>query len=438
MKKATVEDSVASSIESPGIRTGTSCSGGMLTKTVPLRLGVFMGQAFFRSTGGFSTDRVFFRFLEEIATQFPSTTLLVPVRDATGPGPYRVDPQQIAVSPLPPLNQYSPLSVIACLPGTIRAFFAMRRHVDLLWIGGPHILGPLLVLLCRLTRLPYFLVIRQNLVEQVRHRGSGPKARLSLLVARLIEGYFRHLAKRHLTLVVGQALLVAYKGRHPDAPVVPIVVSMVRQKLVASMGEGEGRETREANCRRLLAVGRLSGEKGFDVLLDAVSSMVSGGRKITLDIVGEGPERAALERRITGLGLQASVTLHGYIPFGPTLLAYYRNADVFVLPSRSGEGVPQVLLEAMASSTPVVASAVEGVPYLIDDGMNGLLVPPDAPDMLASRVCEVLDDEALSTALAREGHAFVAAHTLELERAHIIGTLVRYWPQGLRGPALFD
>jgi len=224
----------------------------------------------------------------------------------------------------------------------------------------------------------------------------------------------------------------AYQGSRSDAPVTPIVVSMVREEWVEALDVRVHEEAQGKDNSRLLAVGRLSGEKGFDVLLRAVRDLVSSGRQVTLDIVGAGSEQEALERLIQELDLSNSVFLRGYVPFGEELLSYYRRADIFVLPSRSGEGVPQVLLEAMASGTPVVASAVEGVPYIINDGDNGLLVPPDDPGLLAGRLREVMDDRRLAKHLAIEGRTFVSAHTLERECEHIIATLERYWPQRLR------
>jgi len=313
----------------------------------------------------------------------------------------------------------------------------MRRQVDLLWIGGPHILGPLLVLLCRLTQLPFFLVVRQNLVEQVRHKRGGWKGRLSLLATHLVEAFYRRLARQYLTLTVGEAMQAAYQGGRQDAPVVSIVVSMVREAVVRqAAGSVSSGDPVNEGIRMLLAVGRLSGEKGFDVLLDAVSRLAAEGRRICLDLVGEGVERKALERQIVQAGLEGVARLRGYVPFGAELLDYYRRADLFVLPSRSGEGVPQVLLEAMATGTPVVATAVEGVPYLIKDGENGLLVASEDAASLAERIAELLDDRELADNLAERGRAFASVHTLERECDNIVSTISRYWSNDLRGPSV--
>jgi glycosyltransferase involved in cell wall biosynthesis len=125
-------------------------------------------------------------------------------------------------------------------------------------------------------------------------------------------------------------------------------------------------------------VGRLSEEKGVDVLLEAL------GRSTTLraDIVGDGPERTALERLAASLGVDDRVRFHGRVAADAVHDAM-RAASVAVVPSRWYENMPIAVLEAFAAGVPVVASAIGGLPELIDDGSDGILVPPDEPGVLA-------------------------------------------------------
>jgi glycosyltransferase involved in cell wall biosynthesis len=134
----------------------------------------------------------------------------------------------------------------------------------------------------------------------------------------------------------------------------------------------------------LVSVGRLKYPKDFPTLLAAAERL--GDRRFTLEIVGDGPERPDLERR-----LPARVTLAGGRDDVPALLA---RADVFVLSSRS-EGLPVSVIEAMAAGLPVVASAVGGVPELVVDGETGLLVTPGDADALASALARLVDDPEL-------------------------------------------
>ena len=94
----------------------------------------------------------------------------------------------------------------------------------------------------------------------------------------------------------------------------------------------------------------------------------------SLDVIGDGPRRQALETRARALGVAEHVTFHGRVGHDD-IRSHYAAADVFCLPSFA-EGVPVVLMEAMAMKLPVVASGVMGIPELVEDRRSGLLVPP--------------------------------------------------------------
>jgi glycosyltransferase involved in cell wall biosynthesis len=126
-------------------------------------------------------------------------------------------------------------------------------------------------------------------------------------------------------------------------------------------------------------VGRLEEQKGHAVLLEALARVRARGLEFTLAVAGEGSRRADLEAQAARLGLEGRVAFLGALDDAGPLLA---AADAVVLPSL-WEGLPLVLLEAMVRDRPVVASAVGGVPEVIDDGENGVLVPPGEPDPLA-------------------------------------------------------
>jgi glycosyltransferase involved in cell wall biosynthesis len=137
----------------------------------------------------------------------------------------------------------------------------------------------------------------------------------------------------------------------------------------------------------LLAVGRLGSEKDFATLLRAFR-LVRRSRQVRLLILGEGPERAALERLVTQLGLSADVALPG-IDTNP--YRYMARSAVFVLPSRV-EGMPTVLIEALAAGTPVVSTDCESGPReILDGGRFGRLVPVGDVSALAEAICRTLD-----------------------------------------------
>jgi glycosyltransferase involved in cell wall biosynthesis len=152
-------------------------------------------------------------------------------------------------------------------------------------------------------------------------------------------------------------------------------------------------------------VGRLSPEKGHLVLLDALADLCRRREPVQCKLVGEGPMRAAIERRIETLELKSCVTLMGALP-PESVQPLYREADVVVLSSFS-EGVPVVLMEALAEARPVVASSVGGVPELVIHGETGLLVPPGDSESLAEALLRLRREPALAQALALQGRLHV-------------------------------
>lgn len=149
--------------------------------------------------------------------------------------------------------------------------------------------------------------------------------------------------------------------------------------------------------RVVLSVGRLSREKAHLDLLEGFNRLRETKPEISgkLIIVGDGPERAGLEAAAASLGCKEHVIFTGEVSDVQT---FYALADVFVLPSHS-EGSPNVLLEAMAANVPVVATAVGGVPEMVENNESALLVPPNDPTSLAASLARLLTDGQLGQRL---------------------------------------
>jgi glycosyltransferase involved in cell wall biosynthesis len=152
------------------------------------------------------------------------------------------------------------------------------------------------------------------------------------------------------------------------------------------------------------AVGRLSLEKGFDLLIQAIGRLVEQRVDVQLVVVGEGDQRANLEREIVRLGLTDRVLLAG---FRSDTLDWYQAMDVYCLSSLT-EGLPNVVLEAMALEVPVVATKVAGVPDLLGQGASGVLVDPGDVAALTAALARVLADEA-----GRRRFGEAGRHTVE-------------------------
>lgn len=164
---------------------------------------------------------------------------------------------------------------------------------------------------------------------------------------------------------------------------------------------------------RILTVAGLKPYKGIRILIEACASLRRSGVAFVCDIVGDGPLRRTLAAQIQRAGLEEHVHLAGARPQGE-VAEMIRLATVFVLPSIIApdgqmEGIPVALMEAMAASRPVVASALSGVPELIEHGVTGLLVDPNNPEMLANAIRRIADDPEAAARLGEAGRERVAA-----------------------------
>lgn len=156
---------------------------------------------------------------------------------------------------------------------------------------------------------------------------------------------------------------------------------------------------------RLLFVGRLAPVKGLRVLLDALKGLAEDLPQLRLVLVGDGPDRKNLEAAAAPLGDMVHFT--GYLSQAEVAQAM-QACDIFVLPSFA-EGVPVVLMEAMASLKPVIATQVAGVGELVEDGTNGFIVPPGDVKNLTRRIRQLVEDPDLRARMGQQGRTKVCA-----------------------------
>lgn len=167
----------------------------------------------------------------------------------------------------------------------------------------------------------------------------------------------------------------------------------------------------------VIAIGRLSTEKAHIDLLRAMRILRERRPRAQLLLVGDGPERAALEAEAAG----APVRLFGQVA---DTAPFYAAADVMALPSLS-EGSPNVLLEAMACGVPSVATATGGTPEIVSHEESALLLPPRRPEELAAALGRVLADRALADRLAAKGQALIEERHRPGTRAAVLAQLYR-------------
>ena len=155
----------------------------------------------------------------------------------------------------------------------------------------------------------------------------------------------------------------------------------------------------------ILCVGRLTAAKGQHLLIDAVARLAKEGRSIRLRLVGNGPDEPALREHASRVEFAECVVFEGAVN-QDRIRDFYAEADVFCLPSFA-EGVPVVLMEAMAMEIPCVTTHITGIPELIRNGVDGVLVTPSDLDALAGALIRLMDDAELRERLGKSGRARV-------------------------------
>jgi glycosyltransferase involved in cell wall biosynthesis len=171
----------------------------------------------------------------------------------------------------------------------------------------------------------------------------------------------------------------------------------------------------DAQPNTFVFTGRLTRQKALGVAIDGIARVPDA----RLVVIGDGPERSALERRARDAGLNGRVSFLGARPRADVLEAL-GGAWAAVI-SSDWENLPHAAVEALAVGTPVIATSVGGVPEVVRDGINGLLVPPGSPELFGAAVGRLVDDHGLRNRLA----AAAAPSVADLSRDRVYGTLER-------------
>jgi glycosyltransferase involved in cell wall biosynthesis len=262
----------------------------------------------------------------------------------------------------------------------VHRVLAFRPHVLQGYLFGPNLFAALAGRVCA---VPVVVVSKRNL-----DAFENPRQRAAQRLA--------HRLATHVVAVsraVGESALAL--GVPPER--VTVIPNGVDVERFASASSGAPAD--EGNGTPVVgSVGCLAARKDYPTLLEALALLRGRGREFRTLLVGDGKERARLERRVEELGLRGLVTFLGERPDVERLLP---EMDVFVLSSRE-EGIPNALLEAMAAGRPSVATAVGGTPEVLEDGRTGWLVPPADPVALAGALEAALSDPAEA---ARRGAA---------------------------------
>ena len=183
----------------------------------------------------------------------------------------------------------------------------------------------------------------------------------------------------------------------------------------------------------ILCVGRLTPAKGQHLLIDAVNRLACQERNVRLHLVGSGPDEAALRQHAQHIACPERILFSGAVN-QDSIRDYYTAADVFCLPSFA-EGVPVVLMEAMAMEIPCISSCITGIPELIRDGVDGLLVAPSDLNGLVAALARLMDNTSLCARLGRAARARVLA---EYDLRQNVGRLAAVFSERVRAEESFS
>jgi glycosyltransferase involved in cell wall biosynthesis len=357
-------------------------------------------------------DAPFLRFAAEVAGHFDGFVVFARIVGRDGADTRMLLPARAEIVRLPDFGGLRQLvSLVRAAIGTGRAFWRGVGEVDVVWTFGPHPFELLLVAVARLRGRRVVLGVRQDTPRYFRARLPSRRWKPVLGAVLALDGLHRLLARRLPATVVGAENARRYPGR----AVLAMTPSLVRAADVVD--RPADRDWSEEIV--LLTVGRIDPEKNPYLLVQALAELQRArpGR-FRLRWVGVGPLADDVARRAEEAGVGDRFELAGYVPFGPGLLDLYRRAHALVHVSLT-EGVPQVLVEALASGTPIVATDVGGVAAALENGAAGLLVPPDDEEALVSAVLRLADDEELRARLVERGLELARDRTLESEAGRV-------------------
>jgi glycosyltransferase involved in cell wall biosynthesis len=395
-------------------------------------LGILYHMPFWKTEDGslWEQEGSFARYVDSLAPYFDEVILSVPVFDRPQASGSRVRASNVKLAPLPYFpgpRQFYPMlprmralltswvaqcDVVHLRVPTPAAFFAFRaadrlgKPVFLLVVGDYEALLP---------HLPY----------------RGVKKLLFGWYVAFEERALRYMTTRALTFTNGAAL----RHKHEQQGASRIVETKTTTLSQADIGTRADVGTN--GTLRALTVSRIDPRKGLRALPKAVAELVAAGVDISIDIVGPtigaigDEERAAIERDARDAGVADRVRLPGAVPLD-RLMTMYRDYDVFILPTQPGEGIPRVLLEAMANGLPIVTTGVSGIGSLVTNESNGLLIPESSAAAIAAAVSRLSRDSALRQRLIQGGYATARSHTLEKQAADMMSTVARELGLSLR------
>jgi glycosyltransferase involved in cell wall biosynthesis len=389
-----------------------------------MKLGILYHMPCWQAEDGslWEAEGSFARYVDSLAPYFDEVVLAVPVFNTPPADGSRIRARNVRLAALPYFP--GPRQFYPALPSIHPRLRKWVRQCDLVHLRVPTPAGMFAFRLARKYRKPVFLLVvgdYRALRPHLAYRGL--KHVLFSSYVNVEERALAHMTHHALTFVNGSALREKHERSGAN-------VYETRTTTIADQDISARADTAQDATVRLLTVSRIDPRKGLRVLPAALATIVASGVNATLDIVGPtigqigDEERDRIREDAQRLGIADRVTLRGAVPLD-TLMAIYKCHDVFVLPTKPGEGIPRVLMEAMAGGLPVITTNVAGIGGLIRDRENGILLNEASADSVTEAVKLLLSSPALRRQLIQRGYETARAHTLERQAASMMQVVAR-------------
>lgn len=297
------------------------------------------------------------------------------------------------------------LSFLLILP-SIRAFNKVKDLTDVVYIGFPSLIAFPLWIYALIHKKPTVIHVVSNILEVVKIR-SGINKIGAIMLAWLLYRLSRIMASNSLVITNGSELLKMY------SPIAASSLMIVTSSLLKSDLPVTVKKDTFNGKIKLLFVGKLNEGKGTIFLLQALEKLVNEFKSnVQLTVIGDGPLEDKLKKYVANHNLDHVVDFTGYIPPSKGLFEYFKNADLFVLPTLY-EGTPRVVTEALALGLPVIATNIGGIPDIVIHNENGLLISPGNVDDIVNSVLKLSKEPELRQKMIKHGMKTAQEHSID-------------------------
>ena len=388
-----------------------------------MTLGILYHMPFWQTADGsiWEAEGSFARYVDSLAPYFDKVILSVPVFDTPPAAGSRVRSSNVTLAPLPYFP--GPKQFYPMLPSVSRLLDRWVQQCDVINLRVP---SPAAIFAFRRARASgkrvFLLVVGDYAALRSQLGYQGLKKAVFGAYVSFEERALQYMTRRALTFANGAAL--REKHEQQGARVVETKTTTIAAQDIASRVD-----TCTGSTVRLLTVSRIDPRKGLRVIPVVVAALIRNGRDVRADIVGPTigkigeSEQYAIQAEAQAIDVADRVAFPGAMPLDQ-LMRLYREYDIFVLPTGPGEGIPRVLLEAMAGGLPVVTTRVSGISSLVQDGHNGLLTDGSA-DQLVTAIRSLIESPDLRKRLIQNGYATARAHTIDRQATEMMSVVSR-------------